>query len=85
MKPFGTREARELIERPISGIFKLDSGVVEKIISLTAGKPYLIQKMCVALVTRLHEQHRRKITIADVEAVYAHRAIAADELPPEAA
>jgi tetratricopeptide (TPR) repeat protein len=69
VKPFGPQEARELIERPIGGMFKLDGGVVERIISLTAGKPYLIQKFCISLVTRLHEQHRRKITIADVEAV----------------
>jgi len=69
VKPFGPREARELIERPIGRIFKLDGGVVEKIILLTAGKPYLIQKICISLVTRLHEQHRRTITIADVEAV----------------
>jgi tetratricopeptide (TPR) repeat protein len=69
VKPFGPREARALIERPIGRIFKLDGGVVEKIISLTAGKPYLIQKICISLVTRLHEQHRRRITIADVEAV----------------
>jgi hypothetical protein len=50
-------------------MFKLGDGVVERIISLTAGKPYLIQKICISLVTRLHEQHRRKITVADVEAV----------------
>jgi tetratricopeptide (TPR) repeat protein len=69
VRPFEPHEARELIERPISRIFKLDGGVVERIISLTAGKPYLIQRLCVSLVTRLHEQHRRRITIADVEAV----------------
>lgn len=69
VKPLGPQDARALIERPIGGVFKLDGGVVEKIISLTAGKPYLIQKICISLVTRLHEQHRRKITVADVEAV----------------
>ena len=69
VKPFGPREAQELIERPIGSMFKLDDGVVERIIALTAGKPYLIQKICISLVTRLHEQHRRKITVADVEAV----------------
>ena len=69
VQPFGRREAQELIERPISSMFKLDDGVVERIVSLTAGKPYLIQKMCISLVTRLHEQHRRRITIKDVEAV----------------
>ena len=71
VRPFGPQEARELIERPIGGMFKVDGGVVEKIVSLTAGKPYLIQKICISLVTRLHEQRRRRITIADVEAVVA--------------
>jgi hypothetical protein len=69
VKPFGPQEARDLIELPISRIFKLDSGVVEKIISLTGGKPYLIQKLCIALVTRIHEQRRRRITLSDVDAV----------------
>jgi hypothetical protein len=69
VKPFDARDARELIERPIRGIFRLEGGVVEKIIALTAGKPYLIQKFCISLVTRLHDQQRRRITIADVEAV----------------
>jgi tetratricopeptide (TPR) repeat protein len=69
VEPLGPQEARELIERPISRMFKLDGGVVQRIISLTGGKPYLIQKLCISLVTRLHVQNRRKITIADVEAV----------------
>ena len=69
VKPFGPQEAQELIERPIGSMFKLDDGVVERIISLTDGKPYLIQKICISLVTRLHEQRRRRITIADVDAV----------------
>ncbi len=58
-----------MIERPIGRIFKLDGGVVDRIISLTAGKPYMIQKICISLVSRLHEKNRRRITIADVEAV----------------
>lgn len=67
--PLRPDDARELIRRPIRGMFKLDRGVENKIISITDGKPYLIQKVCIALVTRLHEQHRRRITMADVEAV----------------
>jgi len=67
--PLAPHDARELIRRPIRGIFKLDRGTEERIISITGGKPYLIQKVCIALVTRLHEQRRRRITMADVEAV----------------
>lgn len=69
VKPLQPSDARELIEHPIGGMFKVERGVAERIIALTAGKPYLIQKICIALVTRLHEQQRRKITMADVDAV----------------
>ncbi len=69
MKPFTPHEARQLIQRPIARIFSLDDGVVDRIISLTGGRPYLIQKLCIALITRLHEQHRRRISLTDVDAV----------------
>jgi hypothetical protein len=36
---------------------------------LTAGRPYLIQKICISLISRLHEQRRRSISIDDVRAV----------------
>jgi tetratricopeptide (TPR) repeat protein len=69
VKPFGRADAEELIERPIRGIFKLERGAIDRIIDLTDGRPYLIQKLCVSLVNRLHEDNRRIITVADVEAL----------------
>ena len=69
VEPLDSQDARELIERPIQGMFKLEDGTTDRIISLTGGKPYLIQRLCIALVTRLHEQRRKRITIADVEAI----------------
>ncbi|MDH4110954.1 MAG: ATP-binding protein, partial [Gammaproteobacteria bacterium] len=67
--PLKPGDARELISRPIRGMFRLDRGAAERIIAITGGKPYLIQKVCMSLVTRLHEQRRRRITVADVDAV----------------
>ena len=69
VRPFDEKEARDLIRKPIEGIFRADADVVERIISMTGGRPYLIQKLCVALVTRLHEERRRRMTVADVDAV----------------
>ncbi len=69
VQPFRREDAQELIERPIRGVFKLEDGLVEQIISVTECKPYLIQKLCIALVNRAHEENRRTITLADVEAV----------------
>lgn len=42
---------------------------MDRILAVTEAKPYLIQRICVALVNRLHEENRRTITVADLEAV----------------
>jgi tetratricopeptide (TPR) repeat protein len=69
VKAFGKKDARALVERPIHGLFKIDDEGVERILSLTACRPYRIQKLCMAIVNRMHEQHRRRITVEDIEAV----------------
>ena len=69
VKPFTRKDAEDLIQKPIRGIFKLEEGVIDLILANTECKPYLIQKICVALVNRLHDDKRREITIADVEAI----------------
>jgi len=69
VKPIDRAAAESLIRRPIQGSFKLDDGVVDRIIELTDCKPYLIQKVCMALVNRKHDAKGRVITVADVEAI----------------
>ena len=61
-------DAEALIRQPIRGMFSIEPGVVDRIIELTDRKPYAIQRFCIALVNRLHEQKRRTITLSDVEA-----------------
>ena len=43
--------------------------VVERVLEVTELKPYRIQRVCLALVNRLHEEKRRTVTLADVEAI----------------
>lgn len=69
VQPFQREDAKELIERPIHGLFKLEEGVVDRIVALTECKPYLIQKLCIALVNRAYEGNRRVITLSDIEAI----------------
>lgn len=69
VKPFRHKDAEELITRPIRGIFKIDKSVVNRIISKSDGRPYYIQRFCVALVNRLHVEKRRRITSEDVDFV----------------
>jgi hypothetical protein len=40
-----------------------------RIIELTGLRPYLIQKLCIALVNRAYENGAESITIDDVEAI----------------
>ncbi len=67
--PFRVEDARALIERPISNVLKLEEGVAARIIELTGLRPYLIQKLCIALVNRAYENGAESITIDDVEAI----------------
>jgi hypothetical protein len=69
VKPLRPEDAERLIERPIRGKFKLEKGVTERVLSSTGCKPYLIQKMCIALVNRMHDEGRQRITLDDVKAV----------------
>jgi len=67
--PFRVEDARALIERPIANVLKLEEGVVSRIIELTGLRPYLIQKLCIALVNRAYENGAETITVDDVEAI----------------
>lgn len=69
VKPFTRQDAEALIRKPVQGIFRIEDGVVDRIIERTRCRPYLIQKYCIALVNRAHEGNRRTITVTDVESV----------------
>jgi len=69
IRPFGPDDARALIEQPMQGIFRVDPAAIERILEITSCRPYRIQKLCMAVVQRMHEEDRRRITVDDVEAV----------------
>jgi len=67
--PLGRLDAEKLVRRPIDGVFDIEDAALQRLIDVTAGRPYRIQKACVALVSRLHLEGRGTITLADVEAI----------------
>jgi len=75
VKPFTREDAVDLVEKPIRGIFDIDPGVTDRIVELTGCRPYLIQKLCMSVVSRLHEEKRRRITLDDVQSVELPREI----------
>ncbi len=62
-------EARRLVLEPLRGTFRFAPGAAERIVAASGGKPFQIQRRCLALVQRLHEEGRRTVTLADVEAL----------------
>lgn len=68
VEPIAPEAARELVLRPIRGLLRLEGGVVERIVELSAGRPYWIQRCCLSLVRQAHAKDRRTITLADLEA-----------------
>lgn len=67
--PLVPEDATRLIELPVKGKFKLEKGVAERVISATGCKPYLIQKICIALINRMHDAGRREVLVEDVDVV----------------
>ena len=69
VEPIAVEAARELVLAPIRGVFKVEPGVADDIVARCDRRPFRIQKLCRALVHRLHETGRKTITRADVLAV----------------
>jgi len=67
--PIDRAAAERLVRRPIDGVFDIEDAALDRLLVVTGGRPYRIQKACVALVGRLHLEERGTITLADVEAV----------------
>jgi tetratricopeptide (TPR) repeat protein len=70
LKPFSRDQAVELITHPVKGVYRFDGEAIEKILTLSGGKPYIIQKLCVNLVAHVLNENRRRIQAEDVEFVY---------------
>jgi tetratricopeptide (TPR) repeat protein len=69
LSAFTREEAEALIREPVEGVFRWEPEAVERILTLSLLKPYLIQKFCIHSVNRMLEEGRTTITTADVQAV----------------
>lgn len=67
--PLERDDAEALITQPMEGMFRFSAAAIDRILDRTGCRPYQIQKLCMALVNRLHEEGRRTITVADVESI----------------
>jgi hypothetical protein len=77
---FTREEAEALVRTPVGSVFRYEPEAVEKILELSALKPYLVQKLCIHAVNHMLEEGRTTIRVSDVEAV---RATASQEASAE--
>ncbi len=66
---FDREPAARLVTEPVRGVYRFEDDAVSAVVERTGGRPYAIQKLCLALVHRLHEEGRTRVTPADVEAI----------------
>jgi len=67
--PVDTDAAARLLREPLRGVIAIDDEAVARLLEEADGRPYVLQKLALAAVQRLHEQGRSRITVEDVEGV----------------
>ena len=67
--PIDAVAARTLATQPLRGVIAIDDEAVERLLAEANGRPYVLQKLALATVQRVHENGRSRITLDDVEAV----------------
>jgi len=70
LKPFSKNHADALITKPVNGIYQYSPEAVSRIMEITHGKPYLIQKMCLNLISHILAENKRRIMAEDVNYVF---------------
>lgn len=69
VEPIAEAEALRLVQEPSRGTFRFEPAAARRIVEQSGGRPFLIQRRCLALLQRLHEEGRTTVTLADLEAV----------------
>jgi tetratricopeptide (TPR) repeat protein len=67
--PIEADAARRLVVDPVRGVIAIDDEAVELLLDRARGRPYILQKLALAAVQRVHERGRSRIGAEDIEAV----------------
>jgi len=69
IEPLTANEARGLILKPAIGVVSFDEAAVDRIIEITHGRPFDIQKICEQLTNTAIQKRLYHIKVEDVEVV----------------
>jgi hypothetical protein len=67
--PIDEASARCLATQPLGGVIAIDNEAVDRLLEEADGRPYILQKIALAAVQRVHDEGRSRITVDDVEGV----------------
>lgn len=73
LTPFGRKDALDLLQEPVKGVYRWDDDALEFVIAHANGRPHRIQQYGLEAVNHMFEANRTTIKLADVQA--AHEAI----------
>jgi len=82
LPPFTREEAESLVREPVAGVFRFQPEAVERILELSALRPYFVQKYCVHAVSHMLDEGRSTVRVADVEAARSAVEIEGPPGPP---
>lgn len=68
LEPLTCEDARQLVERPVFGVFRYEAAAVDRILELSALRPHALQRLCLHSVNRMLDEGRTTIRVADVPA-----------------
>ncbi len=71
LEPFTPEQARELIIKPVEGLFTYDEATIQRILTATGRHPFRLQQLCLEITQRVAEAKQQDITLDDVEATLA--------------
>ena len=69
LKPLAPTDARRLVEWPLRNFLDYEPEVVERVLRLTGGSPFLIQSLCNKLVAHVGRADECTVRLPDVESV----------------
>jgi (p)ppGpp synthase/HD superfamily hydrolase len=69
LRPFDAESARRLVEWPMQNFVTFEPGVIDLLLELTGGSPFLIQSFCNRLVAHIGRRNGSTATLDDLETV----------------
>lgn len=70
IEPFGRKEAEMLMRGPVRGVYEWEEDAITFVWRRSAGRPHRIQQIAREAVNFMLDDHRKRITLADVHKGY---------------